>query len=307
MAKWLLIIICPIHLKEVQLIVDAISQEDAITKTIGKTYHCPWHPVHDFIIEENHIVATVKYPYTKYPKVTVAPGKKEEVPEWLKGAWREREDEMLPPDAEPSGSPTLALIKPDAFTSFIYKQAIKSKEDPTFTDTLYFRFDIFTKFLEEARRIAKTDITRAIEYLVNHAPGINMRTLADALGIGYWTAWRKVAELARPDEVRLKEIMKLLDETAPLEKWTETQKEEIILQLRTPKTPKISYGPTWRGTITLWPIKWKKEEELLEELKRILTLEGYPTLTKEEEEEIRKRLHQYWQQKARERLTYWIK
>jgi hypothetical protein len=307
MAKWLFLLICPLHLKEVHLIVDALSQEEATAKVLGKTYHCPWHPVHEFEIQEHHIVGIIKYPYTKYPKVTVVPGKKEEVPTWLKGAWREKADEMLPPDAEPSGSPMLASIIPNAFTSFIYKQAIKSREDPAYTDTLHFRFDIFTKFLEEARRLAKVDPARGVEYLVAHAPGINMRTLADALGIGYWTAWRKVAELARPDEVRLKQIMKLLDETAPLEKWTESQKQEIILQLKTPKTPKISYGPMWRGTITLWPIKWVKEEELLDELRRILTLEGYPTLTSEEEETLKKQLHKYWQQKGKERLTYWVK
>ncbi len=178
---------------------------------------------------------------------------------------------------------------------------------PEYKTKVRYKIDIFTKFLEEARRMRKADkIKEAIEYLITHSLGIPLDYIAQILNLGYWTTWRAVAELARPTEATIKRLMATLDETATLEKWTKGQEEEIIIQLKTPKEPKIGLG-YWLGRVVCYPLKPKPEKELLEELKRILTLEGYPTLTKEEEEELAKQLHEYWEKKARERLTYWIR
>ncbi|MEM0111358.1 MAG: LAGLIDADG family homing endonuclease, partial [Candidatus Parvarchaeota archaeon] len=134
-----------------------------------------------------------------------------------------------------------------------------------------------------------------------HSLGIPLDCLVQILGVGYWTAWRAVAELARPTEAEIKRLMPLLDETATLERWTTGEKEEIVIQLKAPKEPKIGIG-YWLGRITLYPLRVKPEEELMRELKRILTLEGYPALTPEEEAELRKQLREYWRRKAIERL-----
>jgi hypothetical protein len=178
---------------------------------------------------------------------------------------------------------------------------------PEYKTKIKYRIDIYTKFLEEAKRIRKTDkIKEAVEYLINYSMGIPLDFLAQILGISYWTCWRAVAELARPTEVLIKRIMETLDETATLEKWTKGQEEEIVITLKTPKEPKIGLG-YWHDKIICYPLKPLPEATLLQELKRILTLEGYPKLTREEEEELSKQMKEYYERKARERLTYWIK
>ncbi|MEM1551590.1 MAG: hypothetical protein QXH03_02835 [Candidatus Bathyarchaeia archaeon] len=178
---------------------------------------------------------------------------------------------------------------------------------PEYRGKVKYRIDIYTKFLEEAKRLRRAGkIKEAVLYLVEHSLGIPLDYLAQILGLGYWTTWRAVAELARPTEAQIKKLMATLDETATLERWTAGEKEEIVIQLKAPKEPKIGIG-YWLGRIVLYPLRVKPEEELMSELKRILTLEGYPTLTPEEETELRKQLHEYWQRKARERLTYFLR
>jgi hypothetical protein len=134
----------------------------------------------------------------------------------------------------------------------------------------------------------------------SNCPGITVRMIADILEIGYWTAYRAAKSWMAPEAAKILE--KEAEETATLEKWLPEQITQVKEQAPT-KEPKIVAGPLWRGQITLWPYLWKKESELLEELKHILTLEGYPTLTKEEEQELKKKLHEYWQAKTREKLT----
>jgi hypothetical protein len=178
---------------------------------------------------------------------------------------------------------------------------------PEYKTKVRYKIDIFTKFLEEAKRMRRADkIKEAVEYLITYSMGIPLEYLAQILDIGYWTAWRAVAELARPTETMLKRLMETLDETASLEKWTKGQEEEIILTLKTPKEPKIGLG-YWHNRVICYPLKPLPETALLNELKRILTLEGYPTLSKEEEEALEKQMREYYEKKARERLTYWLK
>lgn len=178
---------------------------------------------------------------------------------------------------------------------------------PEYKTKVKYKIDIFTKFLEEAKRLRRTDkIKEAVLYLVEHTMGIPLDYVAQILDLGYWTTWRAVAELARPTDIQIKKLTTTLDETATLERWTTGEKEEIIIQLKAPKEPKIGIG-YWLNRIILYPLKPKPEEELMKELKRILTLEGYPTLTREEEEALRKQLHEYWSKKQRESLVYYLK
>jgi hypothetical protein len=178
---------------------------------------------------------------------------------------------------------------------------------PEYKAKIKYRIDIHTKFLEEAKRMRKLGkIKEAVEYLITYSMGIPLAYLAQILILGYWTTWRAVAELARPTEVQLKRIMETLDETATLEKWTKGQEEEIVLTLKAPKEPKVGLG-YWHDRVVCYPLKPLPETALFQELKRILTLEGYPTLTREEEEALEKQMKEYYEKKARERLTYWIK
>lgn len=290
---------CPFCLVQFSVNIEAPTAELARRKAVGATAVCP--KGHEFELEDLWILHV-------YPLKTVAPPpydlmSEEDVKEarWLKGAMFE---EPLPKGSRPEGSPKLATIIPDALTSFIYRQKVTSKEYPEYTGWIQYRRDIFTKFYEEAKRMRRTHkIEEAVLYLIEHCPGITIRMISDALGIGYWTAWRAVAKLARPEEEELKRMKPLLDETASLERWTTSQKEEVAAELARPKEPKAVVGPLWRGELTLYPIRPKSEEELLEELRRILTLEGYPKMTPEEEEETAKAVHRYWQLKKRERLT----
>jgi hypothetical protein len=178
---------------------------------------------------------------------------------------------------------------------------------PEYKTKIKYRVRIHTKFLEEAKRIRKSGkIKEAVEYLINYSMGIPLAYIAQILNLGYWTTWRAVAELARPTEVQLKRIMETLDETATLEKWTKGQEEEIVITLKAPKEPKVGLG-YWHDKVVCYPLKPLPETALLQELKRILTLEGYPILSKEEEEALAKQMHEYYEKKARERITYWIK
>ena len=178
---------------------------------------------------------------------------------------------------------------------------------PEYKTKIRYKIDIFTKFLEEAKRMRKADkIKEAINYLITYSMGIPLDYIPQILSLSYWTVWRTVAELARPAETMLKRIMETLDETATLEKWTKGQEEEIIITLKAPKEPKIGLG-YWHDKIICYPLKPLPETALLQELKRILTLEGYPKLSPEEEEELAKQMREYYDKKARERLTYWVR
>jgi hypothetical protein len=178
---------------------------------------------------------------------------------------------------------------------------------PEYKAKVKYKFDIYTKFLQHARAIRKAGrIDEAITYLIDYTLGIPMDYIPQILEIGYWTCWRAVAAQARPTETALKRVSETLTETATLERWTKGQEEEIITQLKAPKEPKIGLG-YWHDRLICYPLKRKSWLELLAELKHILTLEGYPTLSKEEEEAVEKQIREYYEMKARERLTYWIK
>jgi hypothetical protein len=177
---------------------------------------------------------------------------------------------------------------------------------PQYKGIVKYRFDIYTKFLEEAKRMREAGkIKEAILYLIEHAPGIPLAYIPQILEVGYWTCWRAVAEYARPEEAEIKKLMEALSDAATLEKWTETQKDEIIMELKKTKEPKVVLDYRL-GRVFCYPYKPKTEEELFNELKRILTLEHYPLMTPEEEEEMRKQIHTYWEKKRRETILYWV-
>jgi len=168
-----------------------------------------------------------------------------------------------------------------------------------------YRKDFWTKFVEEAKRMARIGkIREAVLYMVETHPGITTRTIADLLGISYWIAYRAVKSWVSPQAA--KELEKEAEGQATLERWLPINLEKIKKQPPAPK-PKIVLGPMWLGQYTLIPVKMMKEDDYLRELKRILTLEGYPTLTPEEEAEYKRKIHEYVMKKERELLTYWLK
>jgi hypothetical protein len=296
MPTYLVRLYSPFTLKTFALRVEAPTAELAKKKILGKTVTDP--DQYEFDVEDYYIISVAPVKVFPMPPYELMPEEKVKEAKWLKGAIVE---EPLPKDAEPAGSPKLATVIPDSIVTLLYEQEVKSREYPEKTWKIKYRRDIFTKFYEEAKRMARRGkIEEAVRYLVEHCPGITVRMIADILEIGYWTAYRAAKSWMAPEAAKILE--KEAEETATLEKWLPEQITQVKEQAPT-KEPKIVAGPLWRGQITLWPYLWKKESELLEELKHILTLEGYPTLTKEEEQELKKKLHEYWQAKTREKLT----
>jgi len=355
LSSYIITLYCPYDLQEFTVKVDAVTEELAKKKVIGKTVTCPSGD--EFEVEEHYIVSV--YPYKPFPAPAYKLMPEERVKEakWLKGAIVE---EPLPLGARPKGSPKLATIVRNGLATLIYEQPVESKaiqfkeRYPAFTMKVrgverrfgpynpgdivalpikkakelveagfaewaypypeykwkikYVRH-VFTKFFEEARRMSRAGkICEAVYYLIQYSPGITVRMIADILERGYWTVYRCVAELMHPHQ--LKKLSSEVAEQAKLEKWTADQlgtvKKMIMEQEKKPVKPKVVVGPLWRGQITLYPVKRKTEEELLAELKRILTLEGYPTLTPEEEQELKKQLQQYREEKLKESIMFWL-
>jgi hypothetical protein len=297
-------IYCPVDLQPFLVTIEAPSKEEAVKKVIGTTEVCP--AAHEFTVEEYFIIGAYPSPEgIPRPPYKVAELNSVTPPKWSLGATLV--EEVPPPiGVEPVGSPYLKKVIPDSLTTFIYEQEIRSKEYPDYVGHIQFRRDIFTKFLEEAKRMRKADkISESILYIITYTPGITIRMIADVLDIGYWTAWREVAKLARPTEEELKEIMKYLDETASLEKWTAPQKEEIVLSIKTPKEPKVSIGPLWRGERTLYPIRRKTEDELLKEIERIFTLERYFP-TPQEWEKTKQAMRKQTEAWMRQSIEYYL-
>lgn len=399
MPTYLVRLYSPFTVKTFALRVEAPTVAEAKKQLIGKTIIDPTSSL-EFDVEEHHIISVVPvvvYPLPPYPLMSEDEVKKAE---WLKGAIID-ETRPIPKGGTPVGSPRLASVLPDTFTSLFFEQEVRSKcirflepytmkilgkeyhynpgdiecgltwaqarelcaikfkvlksppftplmdpkgrtlkegEEVTYSDPedlewaklqvargnmqqltspiaewaypeartkVRYKIDIFSKFYYEAKRKARADkIKEAILYLVQYAPGLTVREIAEILEIGYWTAYRIIKSLAHP--AAAKQIEAEAEEYSTLEEWLPAQLAEIKKQPPT-FTPQILIGPKRRGQLTIYPVKHLKEEEVWQELKRILTLEGYPAMTPEEEESLRKQLHEYWQRKQRERLTYYLR
>jgi len=180
---------------------------------------------------------------------------------------------------------------------------------PTYEDKVSYAFDIFTPIYERARSIARAgNVEDAILYLVEWSQGIPLDYLCQILGIGYYKAWRTIAENAqlRPEEI--KKIRKNFLEHATLERWMPELKEEIANKLVLPKKEPKLIVTQWHDRIIVLPTKIKTTEEVLEEIKRIMaeTLKKYPVMTKEEEEKYRRNIRWWLTKQNYVRLTYWL-
>lgn len=168
---------------------------------------------------------------------------------------------------------------------------------------------VFTKFYEQAKRMSQAGkICDAAFYLICYSPGITIRMIADILMRGYWVIYRCIAPLVSAEQLR--KLGAEVEEQSKLEKWMPKEFEETIrrieLEKTVPKLPKVVLGPKWRGQYTCYPFEHKTEDELLAELKRILTLEGYPVLTPEEEEEMRAQLRRHREERLKESIMYYL-
>lgn len=286
-TSWIIRVYSPFDLSETNIVLEAASPEEARAKAVGRTATDKLS--YQFEIEDHNIISVYPFktveplPYKTYPLDPAA-----KPAPWLLGAWI-TEDKPLPVGSAPVGSPKLKQTIYDDLTSLIYEQSVKSKEYPALQFHIQYRRDVFTKFLEEGRRMKKVGkIPEAVFYLISHTPGITVRMIADILEIGYWTAYREIAKLAKPTAEQTRRIIKEAEESALIENWLE--KEERLVSLRTlfeeptVDVPKIVFGPLWRKQLTIYPTRRKTEEELLAEARRVYTLNGYmPT-----EEEWRK-------------------
>jgi len=181
---------------------------------------------------------------------------------------------------------------------------------PEYKWRIKYRRDVFTKFYEEARRLARMGkISEAVSYLIAHSPGVTVRMIADVLDRNYWPIYREVAKLADPTKIEA--LRKEVKEQAKIEAWLPedlNETEQILREeeAKSAKLPQIVFGPLWRGQVTLYPLKHKTETELLTELKRILTLEGYPTMSTEEEQLMREQLKKVSEQQQKQNILYWL-
>lgn len=273
---------CPFDYRNTFIVTeDAGSKEEAQNLVIGSRRTCPFDRRHVFTVEPYNIIGI-------YPAPTpsqVLPYKSGYIPEhpapkWLLGA-KVMEDKPLPVGAEPVESPYLKSITPDTLTTVIYEQKVRSKEYPALTFHIQFGRTIHTKFIQEAKRMAKTGkIPEALLYLILHAPGVTTRMAADILGIGYWTAYRAAANMAQPTIEQQEEYLAEIEESAELGKWSPEVKERtrqgVIEELkRTTKTPRLRFSHKWREQITLIPIRPLTEREMLNDLRRLVSLNAY--------------------------------
>jgi len=280
MATWLVTVYSPYDLSETNVRVEATTSEEARKAAVGRTT-TDLHG-NDFEIDEDHIISVYPFkPIKPVPYKTYPTDPSEKPPSWLLGA-DVLEDRPLPVGARPVGSPTLSEVIPNALTTVLYSQPVASPEYPDIRLHIQYRRDIFTKFLQEAKRIKKIGkIPEAVLYLVEHAPGITVRMIADLLEIGYWTAYREVAKYARPTKDQAILVLEELSDSAKMESWLPKEEEERTLGLeqlfKLPREapPKIVFGQLWRKQVTLYPVKHKTEDELLAEARRIYTLEGF--------------------------------
>jgi len=311
---------CPLCLRDFSIRIESPTRATAREAAIGKTVHCPVK--HEFVVEP-HNITTVQaflrpapwevHPIYKQKFVYVGgvatPEEMPKPPSWLIGA-EIVEEKPLPPDGwRPTGTPTLKKEIPDALNTLIYQQEVRSPKYPEQVYHIQYRRDIFKKFLEEARKINKADkIEEATIYLIEHTPGITTRMIADVLGRGYWTIYRITAKLIRPESIA--KLKTEIEEQAAIEKWVPTETEETIKTLeaeaaKIEKLPKATAGPLWRGQVTLYPMRHKTEEELLEELKHIFTLERY-TPTPQEWEQIKQQMRKQTDAWLKQSILYWI-
>ncbi|RLG02831.1 MAG: hypothetical protein DRN54_03915 [Thaumarchaeota archaeon] len=303
MPTYLVSLYCPYCLEVFDIEVKAPTAEHAKEKAVGMKVTCP-KCGEEFEIQENFLISA--YPL-KIPRLVLPykplPEEKAKELKWLKGAIVE---EPLPIGAKPVGSPRLVTTIPDQLTTLIYEQEVKSPEYPEKTWKIKYTRSIYTKFLEEARRMARANkIPEAVLYLVEHCPGITVRQIADVLGIGYWTAYREVAKQAYPTKEQEKTLEKALEEAQKHKPLAPAELEEIKKTFLKPKPAKIIIGGLWRGQLTLYPIKPKTEEELLAELKRILDLEGYMP-TPEEWEQMKKQIEKHREAWLKSSIQWWI-
>lgn len=307
-TTWIIRVYSPYDLSEINITLEAATPEEARKKAVGRTVTDKLG--YDFEIEEHNIMSIYPFkvieplPYKTYPLDPT-----EKPPPWLLGAWI-TEDKPLPVGSAPVGSPKLKQTIYDDLTSVIYEQSVKSKEYPALQFHIQYRRDVLTKFLEEAKRIKKIGkIPEAVLYLIEHCPGITVRMIADILEIGYWTAYREVAKLAKPTTEQTRRVLEEAEESAAIERWLE--KEERIVSLKTlfeePKVevPKIIFGTLWRKQITLYPIRRKTEEELLAETRRIYTLNGYMP-TPEEWEKTREAIRKQTDAQLKQSIEYYL-
>jgi len=172
-----------------------------------------------------------------------------------------------------------------------------------------YRFDVFTKFYEEAKRMSRAGkICEATLYLVEHAPGITVNAIAQILGRGYWTVYRCIAKYLPPEQVK-RIAVKEVREQAEIEQWLPdeivTAIRELEAEAEKPKAPKVVYGPKTPLGYSLYPVEYPTYEDLVKELRRILTLEGYMP-TEDEWEEMKRQLEEQRRKWMKQKITYWL-
>lgn len=275
-----------------------MDQEEARKKIIGRTVTCPVG--HEFDVEDYFIVGVYpsperipRPPYKTHPLNHAKPEG------WMLGA-SVVEERPLPIDAKPVGSPRLKKTITDAVTTLFYEQDVKSVEEyPEVTFHIEYTRDIFTKFLSQAKRLREVDkIDEAILYLISHSPDITIQMIADALNLGYWTTYRHITGLMGREAKRVLEEAK----EAGLEAWL----PEIEKAQRPREEPKVVITGRWRGKMTFGPMKRLREEELLDELRRILTLELGRPPTVRELEPMKKAIRQQRRSELQQKIVSWL-
>jgi len=307
MTEYAVRVYCPFDLSEFSVTVEGVDPLHARRQLVGRTVTCLLR-ADSFEVEEHNILSIYpmkRMPLPPYKTYLVDPTEKP--PAWLLGA--DVVEEMpLPIGAKPIGAPRLAQTISNAIISLIYEQKVQSPEYPEVTHHIQYRRDIFTKFFEESRRMRKMGkIPEAVLYLIEHSPGITVRMIADILELGYWTTYREVAKLVPEKEVR--RLTGEVEEQSTLNHWVPEEvvkaKEEIEAEAVKPKEPKVVFGSLWRKQLTIYPIKHKTEDELLDEVRRIFTLEAYMP-TPDEWEQVKQAIKRQSDAQLKQRIEWWL-
>jgi len=286
MTDYILTLYCPYDLSEFSIHTEAPTEEAARKQTIGRTVTCL--QAHDFDVEDYNIISIYPYKPFPVPPYKLMPEEKVKEAKWLKGAIV---SEPLPLGAQRKPETTIEPLPPiiDGLTTFLWEQRVSSPEYPDQEWKVLYRRDVFKKFHEQAKRLAQRNLSEAIKYLVEHAPGLSAKQLADILNIGYFPTYRAIRQLLGPTQIR--RMKKEVAEQSPLLKFIPTQTEELIKEPEIKRLPQIRIGPAWLGQATYYPLRWKTERELEKDLQSIFTLEGYlpkPEEWSEMQEQIKK-------------------
>jgi len=272
-------------------------------KKVPRVAYCP--EGHEFTMEEIFIISVLPAP------VAIPPPPYEvmkETPKWLYGAWIV-EDKPLPKGAIPIPPPYLVEERRIGhLTYFIFEMDVISPLYPDIKLHMRFARPAFTKFIEYARSLARRpdrgkSIEEAVYFLIKREPGLTIWHLIAMLGLSMTEAPLVEDALIRLEKQKKIRPCMLQPYVYDLEHFEKIKtiilKEKPLVEKYMPSKAVRVKGAYFYGHTLYCPTRPMTEEEILHEIKSIMTLDKYPTLSPEEEAKIREAMRKKY-------LDYWL-